>query len=190
MGWSPYAPGQGVLFTAGHCLDPPHPSVWQARRHPNLNLITIGAPQWYDFGSPGDSGLIRTNGQNCGWCPDVASPVIAAWGVDEQWPIYDRAYPANGMYVCRFGSVTQYSCGNVLVINETVTYDGKQVLDTFRTAGCLQEGDSGGPAVSWVYAIGIAVAYSGDCGAPGSTFQSYPIINAEGRLGALTIVAQ
>lgn len=184
-GFVGYTTTTWVMFTAGHCVAYSDP-VWWGYNAYNGHWLRIGRHVGWDYGTPGDSGTVGTFGSPspCDWCPDVTTPIIAAWTVSETYPIHYRWFPYTGLYLCRLGATTPISCGYVQETNVTRGYsDGTIVSGLFRTDACSAGGDSGGPYVANYIAIGLHSASTGSCSGSSETY-GIEILNAETRIGA------
>ncbi|MDT0309536.1 S1 family peptidase [Streptomyces sp. DSM 44917] len=156
-GFNTVSGSAAYLLTAGHC--------------------TTGLPTWYtdpaltipigpSVGSsfPGnDFGLIRyTN-------PAVPHPgTVVCNGREVDITGWRNATVGMTIWIatptgCRSGTVTG--------VNFTVNYGGGQIVSGLtRTNACAEPGDSGAPAFSAPYAIGLVSGGSGNCSVGGTTY--------------------
>lgn len=159
------------LLTAGHCGAANSTYQWQATHSATGTARDIGPTGQVIDNALGDFQRIRIEPTSF-WVFPLAAE-IAAWNIDEHYPIYARFSSYQGLNVCRFGATTRNSCGVVEMVNApAVAADGILRLAVTYAAICTSPGDSGGPVASSVYAYGIATAGIA-CGAPGNQSTIY-----------------
>ncbi len=168
--------GSRYLLTAGHC------STASGRWAEEGELI--GTTSTRNFG-PGDYQLVpvedtgRTN----------PSPSVRWGGQDgEEIDIYGVASPYTGMTVCKYGSFSGLSCGEITETGYSITYRicyytyycySATVNDLVKSDACNVGGDSGGPLFTWDgYAVGIVSGKNNlGCGSPNTEGYYYPVEN-------------
>lgn len=139
---------QGGFVTAGHCG-----SVGAS--------TTYGTFQGSSF--PGDDyAWVSTPGHDpVGQVEDYSGGTVAVTG---------STSAAVGATVCRSGSTTGWSCGQVQAYNATVSYAEGTVTGLIRTSVCAEPGDSGGSLLAGNQAQGVTSGGSGSCRTGGTTF--------------------
>jgi hypothetical protein len=178
---------QPWLLTAGHCVADAPGQVWQTR-FANGSLHDIGKYHSYHFGmetsstSGTDWALITINNPS-GWNTSVTPSVWVGLAPgnqttkNENYPIYQSAYPAKGTTVCGTsgfplpGSQSSYHtyCGDVTQENVTADVPGPAggfitLTGLTRTNLCTGRGGaSGGPLYKSNNGYGILSSYYADC---------------------------
>ena len=69
---------------------------------------------------------------------------VKAFG-DKSFPVTGVRDPAVGMTVCKHGTTTQTTCGEVTAVGVRIALNGEIVDDLIQTSVCVRHGDSGGP---------------------------------------------
>lgn len=145
--------GTRYMVWAGHCLEGGGNFTSN-----NTKIGTFAASGFvsYDGRADRDYGIlaidaedsVSTNGNSYGSGRDVNAP-------------YGASKPAVGTQLCKTGSTTGVTCGQISSYNNTVTYTDSSgrtqasVSGLMRTTVCTQPGDSGGAYVAGGYAVGL-----------------------------------
>lgn len=145
------------VITAGHC--------------------TKGLPSWQGVGPslrsnfPGnDFGLIRNDSSDAPGAVDLYNGATQ--------PISGAGNAVVGEQVCKSGRTTQYTCGRVQALNQTVDYDADGVVNgLIQTNVVTDSGDSGGALFDGSTALGVT------SGGNGSTNFFQPVTEALGAYG-------
>lgn len=119
------------MLTAGHCAEAS--SYWQVPTY-SYGYQTVGAVVDYRFGYYGDSAIVRV--YDSGWWQP------RGWVYPTQ-PIYSWGYDYVGQYVCKTGSTTGYTCGQITDTNATVYYPNRTLTGMTWSTACVAAGDSG-----------------------------------------------
>mgnify|MGYP002652656914 CR=1 FL=1 len=139
------AAGKPVVITAGHCADGASPQVLDP-----ASGKQVGTFAKHNF-TDTDWAIINVDPRaakrfaNNEVTADHGSP-IAIDGV---------AKPVVGMPVCKSGTTTGFSCGEVTAVNRSVKVSGVPLQGMFFTSLCALPGDSGGALFSGTKALGI-----------------------------------
>ncbi len=183
--------GQDRFVTAGHCLAA---MTGISGRVAELFQRRAGDPgqRSWDFGLPVsgsgaygggyDSGLITSDDPT--FSP---RPGVLTWGggageplATTPLPVVGQSAAIAGSVLCKSGSSTGWSCGNVLAVDQTVKVSGADV-NAIVTDACVQPGDSGGAAVTGPVAVGIVSgATTVPCGDPAHFSVLFPMVSAAG----------
>lgn len=141
------------MLTAGHCAEMGYyfyvPTYYYGTQY-------VGYAVDYDFGYWGDSALIYI--EDPGWWQP------RGW-VFPQQVIRSYSYDYVGQYVCKQGSTTGYTCGQITETDATVYYPNRTLTGMTWSTACVAAGDSGSGVFYGSYAHGILSGgpYSG-CG--------------------------
>ncbi|WP_282107793.1 S1 family peptidase [Streptomyces sp. F63] len=131
------------MLTAGHCAE--GSSYWQIPTY-SYGYQGVGSAVDYTFGYYGDSAIVRVDDagfwQPRGWV--YPSTSIRDWG-------YDYV----GQYVCKQGSTTGYTCGQVTDTHATVSYPNRTLTGMTWSTACVAAGDSGSGVYYGSTAYGI-----------------------------------
>jgi streptogrisin C len=162
---------EGGFVTAGHCG-----SVGDTTTGGN------GEAQGEFAGSsfPGDDYAWVTTNEN--WTPKGV--VLGEGGAEV--PVAGSQEAAEGASICRSGSTTQWHCGTVEALDQTVSYPQGTVEGLTQTDVCAEPGDSGGSYISGDQAQGVTSGGSGNCSSGGTTF--FQPVNEILEAGGLTLV--
>lgn len=177
LGFAGYdkASGAARFLTAGHCLLAPSPSgaatqpAYTLRQSsPDSADTAIGTVigsllgSSFRYGGSYDSGLVSvTNGalvqkpQTITWGGGAGSPTAGT-----PVPVYGSTTATVGSAICKSGRTSGWSCGRVLATNYPVMVGGKNKVNSVVTTLCAIPGDSGGPAMTGNYAVGVASSSS------------------------------
>lgn len=141
------------MMTAGHCAEAS--SYWWVPTY-SYGYAGVGSVADYTFGYYGDSAIVRVDDSGF-WQP-------RGW-VYHSTPIYYWDYDYVGQYVCKQGSTTGYTCGQVTDTNATVSYPNRTLTGMTWSTACVDAGDSGSGVYygSTAYGILSGGPYSG-CG--------------------------
>ncbi|MFI6326312.1 S1 family peptidase [Nonomuraea sp. NPDC050556] len=101
-------------------------------------------------------------------------------------PVRGSTVTQPGGSVCRSGSTTQWHCGTVGALNQTVNYAEGSVYQLTRTNVCAEGGDSGGAFISGDQAQGMTSGGSGNCSSGGTTY--FQPIGEILSVGGLTLI--
>lgn len=101
-------------------------------------------------------------------------------------PVRGSTVTQPGGSICRSGSTTQWHCGTVGALNQTVNYAEGTVYELTRTNVCAEGGDSGGSFISGDQAQGMTSGGSGNCSSGGTTY--FQPVNEILSRGGLTLV--
>ncbi|WP_214326700.1 S1 family peptidase [Nonomuraea sediminis] len=101
-------------------------------------------------------------------------------------PVHGSTVTQPGGSICRSGSTSQWHCGTVQALNQTVNYAEGTVYELTRTNVCAEPGDSGGAFISGDQAQGMTSGGSGDCTSGGTTY--FQPINEILSTGGLTLI--
>ncbi|MEU5093591.1 S1 family peptidase [Streptomyces sp. NPDC020996] len=131
------------MMTAGHCAE--GSSYWQVPTY-SYGYQGVGSVADYTFGYYGDSAVVRIDDSNWwqprGWV--YPSTRITGWG-------YDYV----GQYVCKQGSTTGYTCGQITETDATVSYPDRTLAGMTWSTACDAAGDSGSGVYDGSTAHGI-----------------------------------
>src|SRR4051794_8605208 len=142
------------VLTAGHCVH--LGTIYQAVDRTSWTWQSLG---WADAAFDnqfGDAMRIDTTGSYFGsytW-----PPLVAAWGVDEEYDVLGSAWSDQGGVVCKAGERTGLTCGTVVALHQNGSL-------TEATGACAEAGDSGGSVIAYDYARGL-VSPSSDAVTP------------------------
>lgn len=158
--------GTEYVLTAGHCTDAV--ASW------DVDEGFLGPSVAASF--PGnDYGAIRKDGS--------VTAVGQVINNGSAYEITNAGNPPVGTYVCKTGSTTDTTCGEILDYGVTVNYPSGTVTDLIETDVCTDSGDSGGALyASGNQAVGI-VSGGSTLGCATPTFRSY-FENVTDALGA------
>ncbi|GAA2361027.1 S1 family peptidase [Saccharopolyspora halophila] len=147
---------QGGFVSAGHCGATGSPTTgWDGS--------ALGTFAGSSF--PGDD-YAFVDIENGWW----TEPVVLGWGTTSDRIVRGSSVAVPGSSICRSGSTTQWHCGEVQGLNETVNYEQGAVHELTRTSVCAEPGDSGGSFISGDQAQGVTSGGSGDCTSGGTTW--------------------
>lgn len=147
---------QGGFVSAGHCGATGSPTTgWDGS--------ALGTFAGSSF--PGDD-YAFVSIENGWW----TEPVVLGWGAVSDRIVRGSSVAVPGSSICRSGSTTQWHCGEVQGLNETVNYEQGAVHELTRTSVCAEPGDSGGSFISGDQAQGVTSGGSGDCTSGGTTW--------------------
>ncbi|WP_308425933.1 S1 family peptidase [Actinokineospora fastidiosa] len=138
-----YAGSYYYMLTAGHCAE--MGSYFSVPTY-TYGTQTVGVTAGYDFGYYGDSAVVRVSDASW-WQP-------RGW-VYPQTAIRSYGYDYVGQYVCKQGSTTGYTCGQVTETNATVYYPGRTLTGMTWSTACVAAGDSGSGVYYGSRAYGI-----------------------------------
>ena len=195
--YKPYP--QQQFITSGHCIEPDRDTGTyyfeskqsRAGAAPSRGAI-IGAPieSLFRFGSGADVGVVATG---AAW---NLQPKISTWGggagvFTDGTPvtITDATPGIVGSPVCKSGRTTGWSCGSILVVNESYpvyNHEGTpQYVNLTLTDVCMLPGDSGAGAVigSAAFGIGSAGSFQNTCdtrGQPNAISAFFPLLTTNG----------
>ncbi|MFE2506862.1 S1 family peptidase [Streptomyces naganishii] len=131
------------MMTAGHCAEAG--AYWEVPTY-SYGYQQVGAVTDYAFGYYGDSAIVRIDDsgwwQPRGWV--YPSARITGWD-------YDYA----GQYVCKQGSTTGYTCGQITETDATVSYPDRTLSGMTWSTACDGPGDSGSGVYDGSTAHGI-----------------------------------
>lgn len=148
--------GTEYVLTAGHCTDAV--SSWDVDEG-DLGPSAASSFPGNDYGAIRKDGSVGTPGQ-----------VVhngSAYEIDS------AGNPPVGTYVCKTGSTTDTTCGEILEYGVTVNYPSGTVSDLIETDVCTDSGDSGGALyASGNQAVGI-VSGGSTIGCSSSSFRAY-----------------
>lgn len=119
------------MMTAGHCAEAS--SYWQVPTY-SYGYQTVGSVADYRFGYYGDFAIVRIN--DPGWWQP------RGWVYPSQ-AIYSWDYDYVGQYVCKTGSTTGYTCGQITDVDATVSYPNRTLTGMTWSTTCDAAGDSG-----------------------------------------------
>lgn len=185
-GFYAWAGSRRYILTAGHCVNNAAPvsgwAAWDPYSWPYE--FPMGSVVSYIYNQYGDAGLIDVTATH--WDPSAWSPIVAAWGANEEHVIRWRDYSVNGQLYCRYGATTPSRCGYVLGHGFTIpeTDDGQNYMigNMSVASGCGRPGDSGGPLVVGTGAIGLHSSSSVECYGDGEEYFT-EVRDAEYALG-------
>ena len=194
--------GRSQASTAGHCTSA---TLGNSGYYTKLNQLApnvdaavpsgtnIGKPVTGSFrlGSGNDGGLLDIT-TGIGWSPQAR---VDTWGGGSGAPninsldVTDRTFAIVGAPVCKSGSVSGWTCGEVLAVDTELDVgdgaSGSVSINLIITSACVLRGDSGGTALSGGTAIGITSASTWDasagngCEITGGNFSGFfPMISA------------
>jgi streptogrisin C len=169
-GGDPYYPSDGTgwcsigfavhggFVTAGHCGVTGESTT-------GFNRVAQGTFAGSSF-PENDYAWVRTNAD---WTPlgvvyDYSGGTV---------PVAGSTIAPVGAAICRSGFTTQWRCGVVEALNQTVNYGSEGIVNGLtRTSACSQSGDSGGSFIAGDQAQGVLSGGSGTCSSttPGSTY--------------------
>ncbi len=112
----------------------------------------------FKLGTGHDFGLVNVDSdQAFGWTPQ---PTTEYWGGSlggNKWggtAVTDRIPAVVGATLCKSGSTTGWTCGQVLEVDVPVNVQGS-VINSIITSTCIQSGDSGGSGLIGSAAVAI-----------------------------------
>jgi len=94
-----------------------------------------------------DFALVRVN--NTGYW--IQGPWVDAYNGGGYYNVHGWYWsaPPAGLFMCKSGKTTGFTCGSVTVTSETVNTERGTVYELTRTNACAERGDSGGSNISW-----------------------------------------
>ncbi|MFF1279039.1 protease [Streptomyces marokkonensis] len=131
------------MMTAGHCTEAA--SYWEVPTY-SYGYQGVGSTADYHFGYYGDYAVVRIS--------DTAFWQPRGWVYTTQ-PIRSWDYDYVGQYVCKQGSTTGYTCGQITDTNATVHYPGRTLTGMTWSTACVAPGDSGSGVYNGSTAHGI-----------------------------------
>lgn len=131
------------MMTAGHCTEAA--SYWEVPTY-SYGYQGVGSTANYHFGYYGDYAIVRIS--------DTAFWQPRGWVYTTQ-PIRNWDYDYVGQYVCKQGSTTGYTCGQITDVNATVQYPGRTLTGMTWSTACVSPGDSGSGVYDGSTAHGI-----------------------------------
>jgi hypothetical protein len=142
------------VLTSGHCISQGYGVgvKWYAYNRAGTKE-EIGTATEYIFATKGDVGAIKINNPGY-WALSGSDPVLAdtaLWTKKEEasYPVVGEQVPMLGTENCHEGQTSGESCGSVLGLSQTLTYNGAKVEGLISDVGGIGEGgDSGGPWLS------------------------------------------
>jgi putative cell wall-binding protein len=168
-GYSQSSSGRQFV-AAGHCYTPPPaggenyqslsqsgPTVTGATPAA-ANIIGTGDAASVKFGNGYDSMLVNISN------PGLTSRnEVLTWGGGQGAPlastplsIRDTIVGVVGASVCKSGSTSGWTCGEILAVDQTIVLDGTdKMVNGVISDACMLPGDSGGPGVVGNSALGI-----------------------------------
>ncbi|WP_068275604.1 S1 family peptidase [Aldersonia kunmingensis] len=170
--------GQPVNITAGHCNPdlgtagtPAAAALYELgqldRQGPLIGTFGRSNLEGHDWSivtpDPGARGRFQNNG--------IRVPGAAPLGID------GVATPVVGAPVCKAGSRTGFSCGNVIAVDQDVLVGEHKLVDGFASSICALPGDSGGAVVTGRRALGVSSA---------SSVADFPICEIPNIIGIVT----
>ncbi|GLK17670.1 cell wall-binding repeat-containing protein [Herbiconiux flava] len=190
---------QPQFVTSGHCIEPDHAAgtyYYESKQSsaggtPSRGSI-IGAPiaDQYKFGGGADVGAV---GVSPAW---GTRPVVSTWGggagaLGDGTPVTvkDATTGIVGSPVCKSGRTTGWTCGSILVVNESYpvyNHAGTpQYVNLTLTDVCMLPGDSGASALIGNSAFGLGTAgdWVGNCNRgsqPNAISAFFPLITSNG----------
>lgn len=138
-----YSGSSYYMLTAGHCAEMGYSFYVPTYSYGNQY---VGSAAGYDFGYYGDSAVVRI--EDSGWWQP------RGW-VFPQTSIRSYGTDYVGQYVCKEGSTTGYTCGEVTQTNATVYYPGRTLTGMTWSTACVAAGDSGSGVYYGSLAYGI-----------------------------------
>lgn len=180
--------------TAGHCDGTAQTAFTQTRPGTSGSYgAPIGSPVSgsFRFGGGYDVGVVAVTAS--GWTP---KPEVVTWGGGAGSPlasapvlVRDQGAAVTGGPICKSGSTTGWTCGEVLAVDQDATVDGQQVNLVISDL-CMLEGDSGGSALSGSTAVGInsAGSWIGGCDRaqqPDAVAAFFPMVSAAGKASVM-----
>ena len=186
------ADGDSRFATAGHCSSGNNDYYsWLEQEYAGGPFTQyanarIGRPILGSFGLGGgyDFGLVDVDStQPRTWEP---APAIRYWGGEMGQPpgqataITDRIPAVVGATICKSGSTTGWTCGQVLAVDEPVDVQGA-IVNSIVTTVCVSSGDSGGGGVIGSAAVGIVSWTESDvpCGHELYTSGMFPLVSID-----------
>lgn len=138
-----YSGSSYYMLTAGHCAEGSW--YWWVPTY-SYGYQEVGSVADYTFGYYGDYAAVRIDDsswwQPRGWVyPQVR---ISSWN-------YDYV----GQYVCKQGSTTGYTCGQITETDATVSYPDRTLTGMTWSTACVAAGDSGSGVYYGSTAYGI-----------------------------------
>lgn len=131
------------MMTAGHCAE--DSSWWEVPTY-SYGYQSVGSVVDYTFGYDGDSSIVSVDDPSW-WQP-------AGW-VYPSSAVYSWDYDYVGSYVCKEGSTTGYTCGEVTETDATVSYPDRTLSGMTWSTACDGPGDSGSGVFYGSTAYGI-----------------------------------
>ncbi|MFF4764663.1 S1 family peptidase [Streptomyces sp. NPDC001292] len=164
--------GTKYMLTAGHCV-PGTGNVWYA-----FNGTRIGIQTSYNFGT-GTGGYCDGVDRGCDWAavkidgPEITPYGMVRYGPNDYRQIDDSRYPMEQEEIDRLGTNSQDLTGNITKTSTTVNIDGTTMYGMFESNVCALAGDSGGPALHGVTALGLLSGGTGETVCTSSSTGTY-----------------
>ena len=184
--------------TAGHCQndltagdDPNY--YWLQQNHPSSTStdytlfagseLGTKVPNAFQVGSGNDVGLVNTNKTGAAqWNP---VPQVVTWhngtgAPDTATNVTDEIPPVQGATLCKSGSTTGWTCGQIVGVDQSVQVGGTYTINSIVTKACIQPGDSGGSGLVGNAAVGI-VSWSANlaCTDPNYVSGLFPLVSTD-----------
>ncbi|MEJ3748876.1 S1 family peptidase [Actinomycetes bacterium KLBMP 9797] len=165
---------EGGFVSAGHCGNAGDAVAVQDGQE----LIPLGNFQESSF-PENDFSFVATNADftPVGEVNDFGGEGAGADDLGAALPVAGAEEAVVGTAVCKFGSTTGASCGEVQALDVTVNFqdpaDGQGTVEVNGLIGtnvCAEPGDSGGSLLAGDQAQGVVSGGSGDCTVGGETF--------------------
>ncbi|MGY0237117.1 alpha-lytic protease prodomain-containing protein [Longispora urticae] len=164
------------FVTAGHCTNDANQAAYgknsSGTKGEQLGTGNVGGSRSVNA-NEGDFGVVAVNHAN-NW---NLSPAVNTWG-NGAVSVNGTAEAVVGDAVCHSGNTTQWRCGKVTAVNQTVVYQGGPTIEGLTyTDACSNGGDSGGGYVlgsgTSAKAVGLHSGGGNPCGQsnPNTTFQ-------------------
>ncbi|GIG62457.1 hypothetical protein Lfu02_68290 [Longispora fulva] len=164
------------LVTAGHCTNDANQAAYgkntSGTKGEQLGTSNVGGSRSINA-NEGDFGVVAVNHAN-NWS---LSNTVNTWG-NGAVSVNGTAEAVVGDAVCHSGNTTQWRCGKVTAVNQTVVYQGGPTIEGLTyTDACSNSGDSGGGYVmgsgSTAKAVGLHSGGGNPCGqsSPNTVFQ-------------------
>jgi putative cell wall-binding protein len=158
--------GASEFVTAGHCIRGVEPGpvspMTIAQTAPGGGALDAAIGSVLDptfrFGDEYDSGLVSVTSASL-----VPKPVVSSWGWGQGSPGTGRMNVSGvtsgieGASLCKSGITTGWTCGHIIAVDALVNVDGESVNAIISDA-CALPGDSGGPAMTGHFALGVLSA--------------------------------
>ncbi|GFJ88460.1 S1 family peptidase [Phytohabitans rumicis] len=165
---------EGGFVSAGHCGDEGDATATEVGQE----LVAQGQFQASSF--PGNDFSFVATGDGITPVGEVNSfggENAGAADRGEPLPVAGSQEAVVGTSVCKFGSTTGASCGEIQALGVTVRFaDPEDGIGTVAVGGligtnvCAEPGDSGGSLLAGDQAQGVVSGGSGDCDQGGETF--------------------
>ncbi|GLZ30013.1 hypothetical protein Lesp02_22030 [Lentzea sp. NBRC 105346] len=167
------AGGRRAFITAGHCT----PTAGATARS-TTTLTTMGSVSGGGhFDKRGDYGKVDVTSAEF-----VLTPLVNGYGKGDV-TIRGAREAAVGTSVCKSGSTTKITCGQITAKNVTVNYGNGVIVEGLtRATACTNPGDSGGAVYAGDQAQGIVSGGTASC-ANGSVLMFQPVAEVLGAFG-------